>query len=97
MSNQITDLEKFTLTVTELNAAEAPVPIVGVPVWTSSNDGAISLSVAADSLSTVVDSVAVGVATVTVAVDGLTTTWDVTVTASPGVRLVLSASPAELK
>lgn len=97
MASQITDLEKFTLTVTELNAAGKQVIIGGVPAWTSSDEGTASLSMASDGLSAVVASVAAGVATVTVAVDGLTTTWDVTVTVSPGVQLVLTASTPEPK
>ena len=97
MSSQITDLEKFTLTVTELNAAGAPVSIGGVPAWASSNDAVASLSMASDGLTAVVASGVPGTATIVVSVDGLSTTWDVTVTASPGVTLVLTASPAEAK
>lgn len=97
MASQITDLEKFTLSVTELNAAGAQVAIGGVPAWASSNEGVAGLSVAPDGLSAVVASGVVGVATVTVSVDGLSTSWDVTVVASPGVQLVLTASAPEPK
>lgn len=97
MSSQITDLEKFTLSVTELNAAGASVPIVGVPVWDSSDDATASVLASPDGLSAVVSSVAVGLATITVSVDGLSTIWFVTVVASPGVQLVLTASAPEPK
>jgi len=97
MSSQITDLEKITLTVTEENAAGASVHIAGVPVWTSSNDAAVTVVAAADGLTSVASSVAAGVATVTVSVDGLSATFDVTVTQSPGTQLVITASAPEPK
>lgn len=97
MTTQMTDLEKFTLSVTELNALEVQVPITGVPVWVSSNDAVAGLSVASDGLSAVVSSGVVGTATVSVSVDGLSVSEDVTVVASPGVKLVLTASAPEPK
>lgn len=97
MTTQITDLEKFTLTVTEINAAGASVPIGGVPVWTSSNDAVVSVLAASDGLTAVVSSAGVGLSTVTVSVDGLSTFWFVTVVPSPGVELVLTASVPEPK
>jgi len=97
MTTVITDLQKFTLTVTELNAAGAQVAIGGVPAWISSDDGVAALSVASDGLSAVVSSVRPGSASITVSVDGLTATEYVSVTASPGVQLVLTASTPEAK
>lgn len=97
MQTQITDVERFTLTVAELNAAGAPVPFGGVPSWISSDDGVVTVTPSGDGVTAVVSSVAAGVATVTVAVDGLTTTDEVTVVVSPGVQLVLTASAPEPK
>lgn len=97
MNTQIDDTQKFTLTVVEQNASGAPVPFVGVPVWTSADSLVASVSASPDGASAVVTSVGVGATTVTVDVDGLSAQWLVGVVASPGVQLVLTASAPEPK
>ena len=51
MTTVINDLQKYTLSVTELNAAGAQVPVAGVPVWVSSNEAVATVLAAADGLS----------------------------------------------
>lgn len=92
MASTITNLDQITLTATEVDALGAAVAFGGVPVWTNSNDAVATVLAAADGITAVVASVAVGTTTVTVSVDGLSATWDVTVTASAGVALVITAS-----
>lgn len=94
MSSTITNLEQITLTVAEEDGRNAVVAFGGVPAWTNSADAVATVLAAPDGITAVVTAVAVGVTTVTVSVDGLSTTWDVTVTASAGVQLVITASAA---
>ena len=97
MTTVINDLEKVTLAVSELNAAGNAVPISGVPVWTTSNEGVATVLAAPDGLSAVVTSVAAGSAVVGVTVDGLAATEDMVVQTSPGVKLAITASAPEPK
>lgn len=56
-----------TLAIT--NAAGAPAPVDGVPVWASSDETVLTVAAAADGLSALVSSVAPGTARVTVSAD----------------------------
>lgn len=97
MTTQLTDVQKFTLTVVEQNAAGAVVPFGGVLVWESANSSVATVLASPDGTSAVVSSVAPGLTVVSVAVDGLRAEWFVSVFASPGVTLVLTASDPEPK
>lgn len=78
-----------TASVTYTNKEGGAAPIVGVPTWSASPDGIVSLAPAADGLSAVVTPVALGQATITVVAEGdetagvdtITLTGDVTVAA----------------
>lgn len=97
MSTQLTDLEKFTLTVVEENAADRVVPFVGVPVWEAGDGSVASVLASPDGSSAVVSAVAPGLVNVSVVVDNLRAEYNVSVSPSPGVKLVLTASAPEPK
>lgn len=97
MNTQINDAQKFTFTVAEQNAAGAVVPFGGIPAWSSSDLSVAAILASPDGVSAMVSAVAVGVTTISVTVDGLSATSDVSVVASPGVQLVLTASAPEPK
>lgn len=97
MSTQLTDAQKFTLTVVEQNTQGGVVPFVGVPVWEAGDGSVVTLLVSPDSTSAVVSSVAVGLVNVSVVVDNLRAEYSVEVIASPGVQLVFTATAPEPK
>lgn len=92
MSSTITNIEQITLTVTEVDGLGAAVAFGSVPGWTNSADAVATVLAAPDGITALVTAVSIGTTTVAVSVDGLSTTWDVTVTASAGVQLIITAS-----
>ena len=97
MSSTITDLEKITLTVAELNSIGQPVPFVEIPQWASSVPSVAQIDVSEDGAVAVVTSLAAGTTRLTVTVDSLTGLYDVTVTSSPGVQLFITPGLPEPK
>lgn len=97
MTTTLNTLQKYTLTAQEQDASGASVPFGSVPVWTSTNEAVATVLAAADGLSAVVSSVGLGIAEIHVSADGLDAFDFVTVTAAPGVTIVLTASAPEPK
>lgn len=93
MNTTLTDVQKFTLTVAEQNDAGTVFPFQSMPTWASSDDSIVTVAPAADGLSADVTTTGKdGTATITVSADGFTATDDITVTASPATKLVLTAT-----
>lgn len=99
MTTTLNVLQKYTLTATEFDAATPPnvVPFGSVPVWTSTNEAVATVLAAPDGITAVVSSVGLGIAEIHVSADGLDAFDFVTVTAAPGVVIVLTASAPEPK
>jgi hypothetical protein len=100
MSLVLTDVQKVTLKVNPVSAAGNPAQVDGAPVWSSSDDTVLSLSVSEDGFSAeAVTTGKLGVAQVNVSADvdmgegvkTLTGVLDVEVKASEAVSLNLAA------
>jgi hypothetical protein len=61
--------QQVSATLAITNAAGAAAPVDGVPVWASSDETVVSLTVAADGMSAVAPAVAPGTARITVTAD----------------------------
>lgn len=92
--NLDTTQKETGLGVVALDAAGNPVPVVGVPVWTSDNPAVATVTAAADGLTAEVDSVTVGTCNVSVAV---TDTNGNVVTSAPAVVTVVAAAIASVE
>jgi hypothetical protein len=53
----LTDTQKCALAITPVDVKNNPAPVEGVPVWASSDEGAVAVDVAADGMSAVVRAV----------------------------------------
>jgi hypothetical protein len=95
---QINTLQKVNIAAAFLDAAGVATPIVGVPVWASSDTAIATVSPAADGLSCDVISVAPGTVQITVTAEGdpkpgvdtITGEQDVIVVADEATQVVLT-------
>ena len=69
MANCTTDETFPNVTLTITNAAGAPAPVQGAPVWASSDDTVLTVVAAADGMTAAIDTVAPGTARVSVTAD----------------------------
>jgi len=102
MNQQITNEQEFDLAIAFETAAGNPATVVGVPVWTISDDTVATLAVAPDGMSAVVSSGLPGTATITVTAQtasggSVVGTFDVSVVLAEAGQVIFTVSNIRLK